>query len=75
MLKPGGFIALSDLDKEDGSFHTEDTGVQHYGFERSWIEGATRKAGFSDVATHDASVISKPNGDYPVFLLTARREA
>lgn len=75
MLKPGGFIALSDLDKEDGSFHTEDTGVQHHGFERSWIEAAARNAGFSEVATHNASVISKPNGEFPVFLLTARRSA
>jgi putative AdoMet-dependent methyltransferase len=73
MLKPGGFIALSDLDKEDGRFHTEDTGVRHHGFERGWIEAAARRAGFSEVATHNASVISKPDGDYPVFLLTARR--
>lgn len=73
MVRPGGFIALSDLDKEDGSFHTEETGVQHHGFERHWIEEAARKAGFTDVATHDASVINKPNGDFPVFLLTARR--
>lgn len=73
MLKPGGFIALSDLDKEDGRFHTEDTGVRHHGFERGWIETAARRAGFSEVATHNASVISKPDGDYPVFLLTARR--
>jgi len=73
MVKPGGFIALSDLDQEDGSFHTEETGVQHHGFERRWIEEAARKAGFNDVTTHDASVINKPNGDFPVFLLTARR--
>jgi 2-polyprenyl-3-methyl-5-hydroxy-6-metoxy-1,4-benzoquinol methylase len=73
MLKSGGFIALADLDREDGSFHTEETGVRHFGFERPWIEAAARKADFRDVATHDASVISKPNGDFPVFLLTARR--
>lgn len=75
MVKPGGFIALSDLDKENGSFHTEDTGVRHHGFERNWIEAAARREGFIEVATHNASVISKPNGDYPVFLLTARRGA
>jgi len=26
MVNPEGFIAIADLDKEDGSFHTEDTG-------------------------------------------------
>lgn len=73
MVKPGGFIALSDLDKEDGNFHTEETGVRHHGFERAWIEAAAHNAGFTEVATHDASVIHKPNGEFPVFLLTARR--
>lgn len=73
MVKPGGFIALSDLDKEDGSFHQEETGVQHSGFERAWIESVARQAGFTDVATRDASVIKKPYGDFPIFLLTARR--
>lgn len=27
LLRPGGFIAIADLDAEDGSFHEEDTGV------------------------------------------------
>jgi hypothetical protein len=26
MVNPEGFIAIADLDKEDGSFHTEDPG-------------------------------------------------
>ena len=73
MVRPGGAIALSDLDKEEGSFHQEETGVQHFGLERPWIETVARAAGFTDVATRDASVIHKSNGDYPIFLLTARR--
>ncbi len=34
MLNDNGVIAISDLDTEDGSFHTEDTGVFHFGFDR-----------------------------------------
>ena len=34
MLKPGGFIAIADLDSEDGTFHSDDTGVHHHGFDR-----------------------------------------
>ncbi len=34
MLNDNGFVAIADLDIEDGSFHTEDTGVFHFGFDR-----------------------------------------
>ncbi|WP_404364454.1 class I SAM-dependent methyltransferase [Marinobacter sp.] len=70
-VKPGGFIAIADLDKEDGTFHTEDTGVFHFGFEQDAIAAAAREAEFSDVQVRSVSVIDTENGHYPVFLLTA----
>ena len=73
LVKAGGFIALADLDREDGSFHAEDTGVFHHGFDRDAIAETARRAGFSDVRVSTASVVNKPQGDYGVFLLTARR--
>lgn len=72
LLKPGGFIALADLDSEDGSFHSEDTGVFHNGFDRNALAAQASAAGFAAVAVCDASVVRKPQRDYPVFLLTAR---
>jgi cyclopropane fatty-acyl-phospholipid synthase-like methyltransferase len=73
LLRPGAFIALADLDTEDGSFHTEDTGVFHCGFDRTAIAAQARAAGFSEVQVCDASVVQKPHGQYPVFLLIGRR--
>jgi len=73
MLHDGGFIALADLDAEDGSFHTEDTGVFHFGFDRASLQRTAVEAGFRDVGIQTASTIGKPQGDYPVFLLTALR--
>ncbi len=73
LLRPGAFIALADLDTEDGSFHTEDTGVFHCGFDRAEIATQARAAGFVEVQVHAASVVQKPHGQYPVFLLTGRR--
>jgi cyclopropane fatty-acyl-phospholipid synthase-like methyltransferase len=73
MLRPGGFIALADLDSEDGTFHTVDTGVRHHGFDREWISRKAREAGFANVEISDASVVEKPYGLYPVFLLTGER--
>lgn len=74
MVKPGGFIAISDLDKEDGSFHTEDTGVFHFGFDRDEIASAATQAGFENVEVVSASVFERETGDYPVFLLIASRQ-
>lgn len=73
MLDEGGVIGISDLDKEDGSFHGEDTGVFHFGFERDVIAESAIKAGFRDLKVEDASVISKPYGNFSVFLLTGRK--
>ena len=73
MIKPGGFIAISDLDSEDGSFHDEDTGVFHHGFNRADIAKTARASGFNMVEVQDASVVRKSIGDFPVFLLTAIR--
>ena len=75
MVKAGGFIAISDLDTEDGSFHTEDTGVFHHGFEREAFAKAATKAGFQFAIVSSASVVHKPQGNYGVFLLTAIRPA
>jgi cyclopropane fatty-acyl-phospholipid synthase-like methyltransferase len=73
MLDVGGFIAVADLDKEDGGFHTADTGVFHAGFDRGEIVKIAARVGFRDVEIASASVVHKPQGDYPVFLLTAIR--
>ncbi len=73
LLNKGGFIALSDLDSEDGSFHTEDTGVFHTGFDRETLANIARVSGFENVIVTDASVVHKPQGDFSVFLLKATR--
>ena len=73
LLSDDGVIAISDLDSEDGSFHTEDTGVYHFGFNRDDISTAAKKANFRDVSIVNASIVKKPHGEYSVFLLTAKK--
>lgn len=73
MLPRGGFIAIADLDSEDGSFHTEDTGVCHLGFDRNFIGDVVSKTGFNNVEITTASVIQKPHREFPVFMLRAYR--
>lgn len=73
LLKDNGTIAIADLDKEDGSFHTEDTGVFHNGFDRNEFLNSAKKAGFKDLKIQTASIIEKPTGKYSVFLLTGKK--
>lgn len=73
MLKPGGFIALADLEAEDGTFHRENTGVHHLGFEPDQMANWARAAGFNEVETSTVSVINKEERAYPVFLVSGIR--
>ena len=74
LLRPGGRLALSDLDAEDGTFHDADAeGVQHHGFDRERLEATAREVGFVDVATRTATTWVNERGAFPLFLLTARR--
>ena len=76
-LRPGGWIALADLDAEDGSFHPDPTGVFHKGFDRGQIRDWLEAAGFVWVSAREVYRMVKPaaNGvvrDYPVFLVTGK---
>jgi len=71
MLHDGGFIAIADLDSEDGSFHSDNTGVFHHGFDREALQLIAEEAGFKNVKFDLASTINKPHRTFTVFLLTA----
>ncbi|MFH0880585.1 MAG: class I SAM-dependent methyltransferase [Lentisphaerota bacterium] len=73
LLRPGGYVALADLDTEDGAFHPDKTGVIHFGFDREALKARAEKAGFSQVQTVTAAMIQKEKS-FTVFLLTARRD-
>jgi ubiquinone/menaquinone biosynthesis C-methylase UbiE len=73
LLKTGGRIALSDLDTEDGTFHSAETeGIHHQGFDRAALEGLARTAGFVDVETRDSIGIEDEGRRFPAFLLLGR---
>jgi hypothetical protein len=73
LLVPGGYVALLDLDKEDGSFHDADAeGIHHEGFDQSTLCGLAESVGFRDVRSTLALEIEKDGRPYPLFLLTAR---
>jgi len=72
-LPKDGFIAIADLEKEDGSFHSDNTGVFHFGFEPKKLCEIVKKCGFKDVTFENIATINKPQRDFGVFLLSAKR--
>jgi len=78
LLTPGGIIGVADLDKEDGSFHDDNKGALHFGFDRASLKGLFEKAGFRDIRDVTATTVvkgieGKPKREYPVFLIIGRK--
>jgi len=71
MLNEKGFIAIADLDSEDGTFHSDNTGVFHFGFDRKELERVAKEVGFKEIHFELVSTIKKPHADFTVFLMTA----
>ena len=73
MLNKDGFIAIADLDSEDGTFHSDNAGVFHFGFERKELEIIAKEVGFKEIHFELASTIKKPHCEFTVFLMLAVR--
>jgi cyclopropane fatty-acyl-phospholipid synthase-like methyltransferase len=73
MLNKGGFIAIADLDSEDGTFHSDNEGVYHYGFDREKLINIAKKAGFRNIIFETANIIEKPHRNFSVFAMIAKK--
>ncbi len=73
-INENGFIAIADLEREDGTFHSDNSGVFHFGFEKDELCKIVTEAGFCDVYFENINTINKPHNDFGIFLLTAKRE-
>jgi 2-polyprenyl-3-methyl-5-hydroxy-6-metoxy-1,4-benzoquinol methylase len=77
-MRPGGMLAVADLDQEDGSFHSDNAGVVHFGFDRGHLKGLLDETGFYDVqdvtaATVVKEIAGKGTREFPVFLIVGTR--
>lgn len=69
MLEDGGFIALADLESEDGSFHSDNEGVFHFGFDTEELLKIAKEVGFKDLKVFESGKIDKPHMEFIVFCL------
>jgi ubiquinone/menaquinone biosynthesis C-methylase UbiE len=77
LLEPNGYLLVADLDKEDGSFHTDGTTDVHKGFERRELQGWVEAIGYENIRFSTAYEIKKEidgrEKTFPVFLITAQK--
>nr|WP_320160414.1 class I SAM-dependent methyltransferase [uncultured Methanoregula sp.] len=71
VILPGGWLAIADLDPDEGKFHEDNTGVFHFGFEREAQKQAFRHAGFDQVQDRTAAIMTKqmPDGQSRSFTI------
>ena len=72
-LHDNGFIAIADLESEDGTFHSNNTGVFHFGFDEKELCDIVLACGFRDVEFKNINTINKPHRDFGISLLSARK--
>jgi 2-polyprenyl-3-methyl-5-hydroxy-6-metoxy-1,4-benzoquinol methylase len=76
LLGPGGWLAICDLDKEDGTFHDPDFDG-HKGFNRAALGQQMEKTGFTEVRAVTAFEVTRDSAEcrkvYPLFLLVGRK--
>jgi tRNA (cmo5U34)-methyltransferase len=78
ILNSGGWLAVADLDTEDGSFHGQADDIFHHGFERAQIAEWLANARLKWVSVSDAHSMSKPDStgqlrSYGIFLAVAQK--
>ncbi len=76
-LKNDGYVSIVDLEKEDGTFHSDNTDVKHFGFSDDEIKSWFKNSNFEILKKETVYKISKErNGKikkYPVFIVIAKK--
>ncbi|MCI0500256.1 MAG: class I SAM-dependent methyltransferase, partial [Epsilonproteobacteria bacterium] len=73
-LKNGGKLFIADLYKEDGTFHSDNEGVIHFGFEQNVVENAFLAAGLTNINITKLHSILKPSSSYDIFIASGEKK-
>lgn len=69
-LKPNGYLCISDLDEEDGTFHEKhkNDGVHHFGFSKEQMKKLYANNDYKLIYLDDICTLERENGNFPIFL-------
>ncbi len=77
-LKPPAQIAIVDLDKEPGDFHSDNSGVKHFGFERVELNHLAQRIGFHSIQFSTPHIIKKETNEgiekeFSLFMMAGKK--
>ena len=76
-VKPGGWVALADLDSDPGNHFHDDGFDGHHGVDRHAVVATLAGLGYTDVAQRTAARVTREKDgkarEFDVFLVTGRR--
>lgn len=78
LLQDGGQLCIVDLDKEDGSFHSQESNfLGHNGFEQKELSQLLEQVGFNNIMSetfyNDERSIGNRNIEYSLFIMKAQK--
>ena len=78
LLQEGGQLCIVDLDKEDGSFHSQESNfLGHNGFEQKELSQLLEQVGFNNIMSetfyNDERSIGNRNIEYSLFIMKAQK--
>jgi len=72
-LKRGGYIAIGDLYKEDGTFHPTNEGVYHFGFTEEDFRNYFSSVGWKLLKFEEVHRRVKNGREYPIVVAIGRK--
>jgi tRNA (cmo5U34)-methyltransferase len=72
-LKRGGYVAIGDLYKEDGTFHPTNEDVYHFGFTKEDFEGFFKNVGWEFIKFDEVHRRVKNGREYPIVVALAKK--
>ena len=80
LLNDRGQLVIVDLDKEDGTFHDDNSLIHHFGFDRRELQRAFEEAGFetafmTEVYRREKVFADGRKRSYPLFIAVTRKRS
>jgi 2-polyprenyl-3-methyl-5-hydroxy-6-metoxy-1,4-benzoquinol methylase len=72
-LKKGGYLAIADIETEDGTFHSDNQGVEHFGFDTNFIKNLYLKNNLDIVVLKELQIINKEEKLYNIFIAIGKK--
>ena len=78
ILAPSGYLCVADLDSDDGQFHADNTGVFHFGFDRTELGRILTETGFDNIRVTSAAEMTRQTSagemrSFTIFLMTGQK--